>query len=135
MTQPLTQGLLTFKSPHSVQNTADRLVSFFESKDITVFARINHALGAAKVDLSLRPTEVIIFGNPKTGTPLIIAQQTAAIDLPQKSLIWEDDAGQVWLAFNDPHFISERHQLTGCETLTENLSNAFRQFAEHAVAP
>ena len=89
-------GLNNLKSPHDVKNTADRLEAVLKEKGMTVFLRINHSKGARKVGEKLRPTELVIFGNPKVGTPLMQCSQTVAIDLPQKALIWQDEGGQVW---------------------------------------
>lgn len=134
MTIHLKTGLLTFKSNNSVKETASRLIALFEEKDITLFAHIDHALGASKVDIELRPMEVIIFGNPATGSPLILAQPTIGIDLPQKALIWEDENNEIWLAFNAPTYLAERHDIDRCEQLIENLSTAFAQFAAHCTS-
>ncbi len=95
-------GLISIKSSHDVQRTADRLENTLRGKGMTVFIRINHAEGAQKVGKKLRPTELLIFGNPKVGTPLIQCSQSVAIELPQKALIWEDETGNVWLYYNDP---------------------------------
>jgi uncharacterized protein (DUF302 family) len=83
------------------------------TKGITVFARIDHAAGAASAGMPLRPTELLIFGNPKAGTPLMQANQTIGIDLPLKVLVWEDASGGVWIAYNDPTWLAQRHQLGG----------------------
>jgi uncharacterized protein (DUF302 family) len=97
-------GIISVKSSHDVKATADRLENTLKQKGMTVFIRINHAEGAQKVGKKLRPTELVIFGNPKVGTPLMLCSQTTAIDLPQKALIWEDGEGQVWLSYNDPNY-------------------------------
>jgi uncharacterized protein (DUF302 family) len=89
----------------------DRLEAEVKAKGITVFARIDHAAGAAAVALSLRPTEVLIFGNAKGGTPLMQSVQTIGIDLPLKALVWQDAAGGTWLSYNDPGWIAQRHGL------------------------
>ena len=90
-------GLLRVKSAHDVSTTADRLVNALNAKGMTVFDRIDHAAGAQKAGLELAPTTLVIFGNPKVGTPLMQCAITAAIDLPQKMLIWQDDNGDVWI--------------------------------------
>ncbi|MGB5748144.1 MAG: DUF302 domain-containing protein, partial [Desulfobacterales bacterium] len=105
-------GLISVKSSHDVKATADRLENVLKQKGMNVFIRINHAAGAAKVGKALRPTELIIFGNPKVGTPLMQCSQSVAIDLPQKALIWQDDKGQAWLTYNDPNYLAQRHELT-----------------------
>jgi len=104
-------GLITVPSRFSVRETVERLVAFATSHGLAVFARIDHADGAAKVGLPLRPTELVIFGHPKGGTPLMQDRQTAGIDLPVKALAWEDADGKVWLAYNDAAWIAQRHGL------------------------
>ena len=104
-------GLVTSPSAHSVKDTIDRFESDVKSKGMTVFARIDHAAGADAAGLVLRPTELLIFGNAKAGTPLMQSQQTIGIDLPLKALAWEDSAGQVWLSYNDPAWLAARHEL------------------------
>jgi uncharacterized protein (DUF302 family) len=104
-------GLLTIASSFSVRETIDRLASRVTSLGLAVFARIDHAAGAAEVGMRLRPTELLIFGNPKGGTPLMQEAQTAGIDLPLKALAWEDAEGKVWLTTNDAAWIAERHRL------------------------
>lgn len=126
-------GLITIKSSHDVKDTADRLEKNLEKKGMTVFARINHAEGAKKVGKKLRPTEVIIFGNPKIGTKLMQCSQSSAIDLPQKSLIWEDEGGQVWLAYNAPQYLAMRHNIKGCDEVIKKIANALGNFAKPAT--
>jgi uncharacterized protein (DUF302 family) len=104
-------GLITVPSRFSVHETMERLVAFVTSHGLVVFARIDHADGAAKVDLPLRPTELVIFGHAKGGTPLMADRQTTGIDLPLKALAWEDADGKVWLTCNDAAWIAKRHCL------------------------
>jgi len=104
-------GLITVASSFSVRETIERLVSFATSHGLAVFARIDHADGAAKAGLPLRPTELVLFGNPKGGTPLMQDRQTAGIDLPVKALAWEDADGKVWLTYNEAAWIAQRHGL------------------------
>ncbi len=104
-------GLITISSNHSVKDTIDRVAAALAAKAIAVFARIDHAAGAASVGMSLRPTELLIFGNPRAGTPLMQAKQAVGIDLPLKLLAWEDAAGKVWLSYNDPGWLAKRHGL------------------------
>ena len=104
-------GLVTVPSRHSVGETIDRLAGIVQGAGLLVFARIDHAAGARGAGMTLRPTELLIFGNPKGGTPLMQDRQTAGIDLPVKALAWEDEAGKVWLSWNDPHWIAARHGL------------------------
>jgi len=102
---------------------------------MTVFNRIDHTAGAQKVGLTLRPTELVIFGNPKVGTPLMQCSQSAAIDLPQKALIWQDQAGQVWLSYNSPDYIEKRHQVEGCAQVLQKVGKALGNFAKMATMP
>jgi uncharacterized protein (DUF302 family) len=104
-------GLITVASSFSVRETVERLVAFATSHGLTVFARIDHADGAAKAGLPLRPTELVIFGHAKGGTPLMADRQTAGIDLPLKALAWKDADGKVWLTCNDGAWIAQRHGL------------------------
>jgi uncharacterized protein (DUF302 family) len=104
-------GLITVASSFSVRETVGRLVAFASSHGLTVFARIDHAEGAAKAGLTLRPTELMIFGQAKGGTPLMAERQTAGIDLPLKALAWQDADGKAWLTYNDAAWIARRHGL------------------------
>ncbi|WP_417880663.1 DUF302 domain-containing protein [Vibrio sp.] len=126
-------GLVQVQSQHSVQETSDKLVKALNSKGMTVFAQVDHAAGAKKVDIELRPTQVIIFGNPKVGSPLMVCQQSVAIDLPQKALISEDESGKVWLTYNDPKYLASRHQIQGCDEVLNTVSNALANFAKAAT--
>jgi uncharacterized protein (DUF302 family) len=108
-------GLTTIPSSYGPKDTMDRLEAEVKSKGMTVFARIDHAAGATGVGLSLRPTEVLIFGNAKAGTPLMHSIQTIGIDLPLKALVWQDKSGTTWLSYNDPVWLAKRHGL-GDET-------------------
>ena len=129
------RGLIHVKSKHSVPNTAEQLVHVLEAKGMTVFTRINHAAGAQAVGQSLRPTEVVVFGNPKVGTPLMQCSPTAAIDLPQKALIWEDKQGQVWLSYNNPQYLAQRHQVENCGEVLAKIEQALSKFAQAATQP
>jgi uncharacterized protein (DUF302 family) len=102
-------GLTSIQSAFGPEETAARLETAIKSKGLTVFARVDHAAGASAVGLALRPTEVVIFGNAKGGTPLMQAQQTAGIDLPLKALVWQDEGGKTWLSYNSPAWLAERH--------------------------
>jgi uncharacterized protein (DUF302 family) len=129
------EGLITLASNHPVRGTMDRLEAALREKGITLFARIDHATGAAKVDMPLRPTEVIIFGNPKAGTPLMQARQTIGIDLPLKMLGWQDAAGKAWLTYNDPAWVARRHGLgSEAEAAVAGLAKALATLAAGAVA-
>jgi len=126
-------GIVTVKSNHSVAQTADKLEAVLSNKGMTVFTRINHAAGADKAGLKLRPTEVVIFGNPKVGTPLMQCSQSTALDLPQKALIWEDEAGKVWLSYNDPTYLKDRHHIEGCDAVLDKVKGALAKFASAAT--
>jgi len=108
-------GLTTVRSSYGPKETISRLEGEIRSRGMTVFAHINHMAGAAAVGLSLRPTDVLLFGNARGGTPLMQSIQTTGIDLPLKMLVWQDEAGGTWLSYNDPHWIAKRHGL-GQET-------------------
>ena len=127
-------GLIAVKSPHSAANTMNRFEELAKQRGLIVFARIDHAAGAAKVGKTLRPTEVLIFGNPKGGTPFIECAQSVGIDLPMKALVWEDASAQVWLGYNDPAFLAQRHGVAQCPVV-ENLRKALSGLAEATVAP
>ncbi len=126
-------GLVAIKSTHSQKETLERLEQNLKEKGMTIFARIDHAAGAAKVGMTLRPTEVVIFGNPKGGTPFMECAQTVGIDLPLKALVWEDDTGQVWLGYNDPAFLAKRHGVPECPAVAK-LSKALAGFARAATS-
>jgi len=105
-------GLIALKSSRGPKETMDRLVAEIEAKGLTVFARIDHAAGAEAAGLTLRPTELVIFGNAKGGTPLMQANQAIGIDLPLKALVWQDASGSIWLSYNDPAWLAQRHGLS-----------------------
>ena len=128
-------GIISIRSSHDVKTTVDRLEKKLREKGMTVFIRINHAEGAQKVGKKLRPTELIIFGNPKVGTPLMQCGQSVAIDLPQKALIWQDETGQVWLTYNDPKYLASRHNIKECSEVIEKIEKALGNFARMATMP
>ncbi|MCR9143887.1 MAG: DUF302 domain-containing protein [bacterium] len=125
-------GLIRIKSNQSVEQTADRLEAALQAKEMKIFGRVPHSAGAAKAGLELKPTLLILFGNPKAGTPLMQESRTVAIDLPQKMLIWEDDAGAVWLAYNDPAYLARRHGLKN-EAVLSKIAGALEAFARAAT--
>jgi uncharacterized protein (DUF302 family) len=128
-------GLITIPSQHAVKETIDRAAATVTAKGMTVFARIDHAAGAKDAGMALRPTELLIFGNAKAGTPLMQAQQTIGIDLPLKLLAWEDDSGKVWLSYNDPAWLAARHGLGPESTaVTDGMREALAALAQHAAA-
>lgn len=126
-------GLITIQSHHSVANTADKFIEVAESKGLKVFARINHSANAAKNGMTLRPTELVLFGNPKIGTPLMNCAQSVAIDLPQKMLITEDAKGDVWLSYNDPSYLKSRHSIEGCDKVLSKVSGALKNLSTAAA--
>jgi uncharacterized protein (DUF302 family) len=126
-------GLVSVRSVYDVRETADRLESILKEKGMKIVARINHAGAAASVGMKLRPTELVIFGNPKVGTPLMQCNQTVAIDLPQKMLIWEDESGLVWIGYNDPQFLSDRHNVQDCDEVLRKIKAALSNFADAAA--
>ena len=127
-------GLIAVKSPHSAQVTMNRFEAIVKERGLNVFARIDHAAGAAKVGKTLRPTELLIFGNPQGGTPFIECAQTVGIDLPLKALVWEDADKQVWLGYNDTAYLARRHEVPACAA-AGNLAKAVAGLAAAAVAP
>lgn len=128
------KGLVTMQSNHSVQDTADKLVAIIESKGMKVFARVDHQKNAQSVNLALRPTQVIMFGNPKAGTPLMNCEQSVAIDLPQKILISEDTNKKVWLSYNNPEYLKTRHNIKGCDSEIASISKALDSVSKAAIA-
>ncbi|MGB5064388.1 MAG: DUF302 domain-containing protein [Candidatus Competibacter sp.] len=125
-------GLIAVKSPFSPKETMDRLESLLQQKGMTIFARVDHAAGAKKIGKTLRPTELLIFGNPQGGTPFMECAQTVGIDLPLKALVWEDASGQVWLGYNDPAFLAARHGVAQCPVVAK-LQKAVAGFARETV--
>jgi uncharacterized protein (DUF302 family) len=129
-------GLVTIPSRVSVSQTIDRIVAGATRRCLNVFARIDHAEGAAKVGMQLRPTELVIFGHPRGGTPLMIDRQTAGIDLPVKALAWEDAEGKVWLTYNDASWLAARHGL-GPQSVdaVDAIAAGLSSLAEEATVP
>jgi uncharacterized protein (DUF302 family) len=125
-------GVVNVPSTFNVKETADRMEIILKEKGMTIFNRIKHSEGAGKVGIELRETELIIFGNPKVGSPLMKCQQNAAIDLPQKALIWEDDKAKVWISYNDPRYLVKRHNITGCEEVIAKIEKALAGIAKLA---
>ncbi|MGB3651694.1 MAG: DUF302 domain-containing protein [Rivularia sp. (in: cyanobacteria)] len=127
-------GIVRVKSNYSVEETVKRFESIAKEQGLNIFGTVNHQAGAASVNQELRPTQVIIFGNPAAGTPLMQCNQTAGIDLPQKALVWQDEDGQVWLGYNSPQYLSRRHKLRGCaDEPLERIDNALKMLAEKAT--
>ena len=127
-------GLTTIPSSYGPKDTMDRLEAEVKAKGMMVFARIDHAAGAAGAGLSLRPTAVLIFGNAKAGTPLMQSVQTLGIDLPLRALVWQDISGNTWLSYNDPAWLAQRHGLGGTETVVDMITAALEAVAKAATA-
>ena len=127
-------GLVVMASPHSVDSTAARLERALRAAGpISIMAHVDHAANADSVDRSLPPTQLFIFGNPALGTPLMQTSRTAAIDLPQKMLVWADSTGQVRLAYNDPQYLAGRHGIAGRDDELQKISTALRTLARRAT--
>jgi uncharacterized protein (DUF302 family) len=128
------QGLLSRPSGSGPEQTIDRLVAAVTAHGMTVMARIDHAAAAAGAGLELRPTQVLMFGNPKGGTPLMQASQTIGIDLPLKMLVWQDAEGRTFVGYNDPHWLAERHGLpAAAEPALAAMSTALADIAQAAA--
>ena len=125
--------MITKKSKNDVATTLDRLEGVLKEKGIGIIARVDHTAAAKKVDMELRPTQVLFFGNPKLGTPLMQINQTAGLDLPMRVLAWEDESGQTWLGYNAPQDIAELHNVTDSPEAINMLSTAIENFTEHAI--
>jgi uncharacterized protein (DUF302 family) len=113
-------GMIHLSSPHTVTETLARLETIVQTKGLTILARIDHSGDAAKAGLTMQPTKLLIFGNAKSGTPLMIASPSVAIDLPLKALVWQDDDGMVWLSYNSPDYLKARHAIP--ENLLQNIA-------------
>lgn len=116
------RGMIDVPSPYSVPETMARLESILKDRGVTVFARVDHSGEAEKAGLTMRPTQLLIFGSPKGGTPVMVAAPRAAIDLPLKALAWEDERGRVWLSYNSPEYLQQRHGFPA--DLVKNLAAA-----------
>ena len=129
------EGLTSIRSSFGPKETMDRLVAEINATGMTVFARIDHAGGAAEVGLKLAPTELIIFGNARAGTPLMQSVQTVGIDLPLKVLVWEDAPGKTWLSYNEPSWIARRHGVRNAEPVVSKMGAALSAIARKAANP
>jgi uncharacterized protein (DUF302 family) len=128
-------GLVSVPSRHNAAQTLERLEAVLKQKGIRIFARIDHAAGAAGAGLWLRPTTVLLFGNPQVGTPLMQSHQTTGIDLPLKALVWEDDAGRAWLTYNDPQYLAERHEVRDHPETVQAMTAALQDLARATTGP
>src|SRR6478672_9957055 len=131
----IVEGLTTVPSNFGPKETMDRLETEIRTKGLEVFARIDHAGGAAEVGLKLAPTELIIFGNARAGTPLMQSVQTVGIDLPLKVLVWEDAGGKTWLSYNEPSWIARRHGVRNAEQVVSKMGAALSAMARKAANP
>jgi uncharacterized protein (DUF302 family) len=129
------EGLITLRSSVGPEETMNRFEAEVRTRGMTVFAHIDHAVGAAAAGLALRPTDLLIFGAAKGGTPLMQAAQTIGIDLPLKALVWQDEAGATFLSYNDPAFLTHRHGLgDSARPVVEAMSGALKAIAAKATA-
>ena len=129
----MTDGLVSIRSQNGPQETMDRLDAAVKARGMTVYARIDHAASAAEVGLPLRPTDLLIFGNARAGTPLMESMPTIGIDLPLKALVWQDIAGNTWVSYNDPVWLARRHRLEGSDGTTAAMSGMLEAIAKSAA--
>jgi uncharacterized protein (DUF302 family) len=128
------EGLTIRPSSYGANETMDRIAAGVVEKGMAILARIDHAVAAAKAGLELRPTEVLIFGNARAGTPLMQAAQTIGIDLPLKVLVWQDDKGETWLAYNDPNWLAKRHGADdGTDPIPAKMTEGLSALADQAT--
>jgi uncharacterized protein (DUF302 family) len=126
-------GLVKMKSMHSVTETLDRLENILKKKGIGIATRWKHSAKAKAVNIPMRDTELLVFGNPKLGSHLMTAEQTVAIDLPMKAIAWKDASGQVWIAYNDPAYIAKRHHVTNRDEVVKKMSKALATMTAKAA--
>ena len=128
-------GFVVKPSAHGVASTIDRLEGLLKSKGIAVVARVDHGAASKKVDMKLNPTQLLIFGNPKLGTPLMQSNQTIGIDLPLKVLAWQDNAGKVWVGYNEPSELTKRHGIENRDDVAGKISGVLKQLVGEAAKP
>jgi uncharacterized protein (DUF302 family) len=128
------EGLITIQSSAGPNETMDLLEAEIKAHGMTVFSRVNHAALAEQAGMTLRPTEVILFGNPRGGTPLMQANQTIGIDLPLKALVWQDAAGKTWVSYNEPAWLVKRHDIVGSEPTIAVMERAVAAIANKAAS-
>lgn len=129
------EGLVIVKSSYGAKETADRVERLVKERGMTLFDRIDHAEGARKIGMELRPTEVLIFGNPKGGTPLMQCEQSVGIDLPLKMLVWKDEAGVVRVGYSNPESLKDRYGIKGCDEVLRKMKGALETLASDASRP
>lgn len=127
------EGMVDVKSSFGVKETGDRLENVLKEKGMTIFNRVKHSGAAIKAGVELRETELIIFGEPKVGSPLMKCQQTVAIDLPQKALIWKDSEGNTWISYNNPRYLKKRHNISNCEEVISKIEKALAGITKAAA--
>ncbi len=127
--------LVTKRSPHSVAVTLDRLSEVLKARGIGIAARVDHADGAQRIGQALKPTQLLIFGNPKLGTPLMQSNRKVGLDLPMKVLAWEDDGGQVWLAYVKPDVLKSEHSINGHDDILREMTQALDKLTDEAIKP
>jgi uncharacterized protein (DUF302 family) len=127
------EGLTSIQSSFGPKETMDRMETEIRAQGMEVFARIDHAAGAADAGLTLAPTELIIFGNARGGTPLMQSVQSVGIDLPLKALVWEDASGTTWLSYNEPSWIAQRHRIRNAEPVVNKMTAALRAMSKKAT--
>ena len=132
---PVVDGLTTVPSHFGPKETMDRLEAEIRANGMEVFARIDHAAGAAKVGLTLAPTELIIFGNARGGTPLMQSVQTVGIDLPLKALVWQNTSGKTWLSYKEPNWIARRHGIHNAQAVLNKMADVLRTISRQAASP
>jgi uncharacterized protein (DUF302 family) len=132
---PAAADIVKLQSPHSPRKTMDRFEEIVKQRGLTVFARIDHAAGGRKVELTLRPTELLIFGNPKSGTPLMQASQTMGLALPMKVLVWEDADAKVWIGYDAPADVAVRYEVPRDHPVLDQVTKAMQGLAAEAVKP
>jgi len=128
------KGMVRWKSPHDVERTLGRFERAARARDLRIFTRIDHAEGAARVDESLRPTVVVIFGSAKIGTQLLQSSQTVGIDLPLKLLVWQDDQDQTWIAYVDPEYLARRHGIRDRAEVVDRMQKALAALANETIS-
>ena len=129
----MASGIVNVQSDYSVKQTSERMQNILEKKGMKIFNNIKHSEGAKSVGIELRDTELIIFGNPKVGSPLMKCQQTVALDLPQKALIWKDENQKVWISYNNPNYLVKRHSIKGCEKVIGKVEKALAGISKAAA--
>ncbi len=126
-------GLTTISSPYDVTDTTNRLEKVIRDKGLTLFTRIDHSANAQQAGEELKPTQLLIFGNPKVGTPLMQCSATTAIDLPQKILVWQNDNNQTQITYNMPAYLQQRHTINDCDEVLEKVSGVLKNITEQAI--